>query len=212
MSRRKTGPPGRWALETWSQPRAPGRYESGNAQPVPADAPHSWRRMDDSSHRDVNRIWQPRATAADAAAKCFEWTGGIGIPELQVRHLDTGEVAWRWRWDGTTDPSPDPVLLPDWWLPIERQLRAKWAAEHAAARAAELADQRRRYRLRGQLPQWWIDRYPDEAAEIIATAGAEPADPDKLFTAAVDRLATPPPARPAPARPARELAEQPTLF
>ena len=51
-----------------------------------------WEAMEDGA---AGHVWRPRETAALAAEKCHTWTGGIGIPAMQVVDLSTGLVVWR---------------------------------------------------------------------------------------------------------------------
>src|SRR5262245_43407222 len=46
-------------------------------------------------HGAAPAVWRPRPTAVDAAAKCLAWTGGLGIPAMQVVDMTTGAVVWR---------------------------------------------------------------------------------------------------------------------
>lgn len=70
-----------------------------------------WTRMD---HGAAPAAWRPRATARDAAAKCLAWTGGLGIPVMQVVDLATGEVVWRWGYEDEAHRRAGPWVLPGW--------------------------------------------------------------------------------------------------
>lgn len=63
-----------------------GRYQMQSLDPG------GWKPMEQGSG---GSHWRPRSTLTEAAVKCWEWTGGIGIPAMQVVDLDTGEVLWR---------------------------------------------------------------------------------------------------------------------
>lgn len=43
----------------------------------------------------AGRAWRSRPTAEEAVAHCIAWTGGTGIPAMQVVHEATGRVVWR---------------------------------------------------------------------------------------------------------------------
>lgn len=67
-----------------------------------------WVLMEDGA---APAVWRPRPTAVDAAAKCLTWTGGIGIPAMQVVDMETGDVVWRIVSEYDPDAG-EPISLP----------------------------------------------------------------------------------------------------
>jgi hypothetical protein len=49
-----------------------------------------WENMEDGPGP-----WKPRDSAAEAVEKCQAWTGGLGIPAMQVVDLADGRIVWR---------------------------------------------------------------------------------------------------------------------
>lgn len=51
-----------------------------------------WEPMEEGA---APAVWRPRATAAEAIAKCLAWTGFHCIPSMQVVDITSGRVVWR---------------------------------------------------------------------------------------------------------------------
>lgn len=69
-----------------------------------SSADRRWERMDEGP---AARVWRARPTAEDAIEKCRAWTGGIGIPAMQVID-EAGAVVWR---DSSRYPDAGPSVL-----------------------------------------------------------------------------------------------------
>lgn len=106
-----------------------------------------WQPMDEGV---APKVWAPRATAREAAKKCWAWT--LGIPAMQVVDLHTGTVVWRScelehrLQHEDPDPAwdPGPPITPEWDAEMREEVRAEYAAEAAeeTAQAPRAAPER----------------------------------------------------------------------
>lgn len=99
------------------------------------DTPHgfrmeSWRSVEEGWYAMdegvAPKVWKPRATAPEAAAKCLEWTGLACIPAMRVIDLSTGVVVWQ---DTTQYPEAGEPVLPEWDASVRFMVRETLKAQ-----------------------------------------------------------------------------------